>query len=291
MDKESNRRKGIIFMVISCVWFALMQILVKLTGGTIPLFEQVFFRNLVTLILCGYLCYRNGDSFFGKKENQIKLIGRSLLGYLGVVTYFYAINHLDSADATILQKSSPIFVIIFAAVFLKEKLTRLKITTLILCFIGTMFVVRPQFNMDLVPALSGVSSAAFAGGAYTILSHLNKTEKPNTIIFYFSLFSCAVSLPLMIMNFVKPTAMELLLLFGIGVFAGLGQIFLTLSYRFGEASEVSIFNYSTVVFTTLLGFVLFREIISPYSLVGIILIFGSSYYQYLKIRRYGEKER
>ncbi|MDO5017725.1 MAG: DMT family transporter [Lagierella massiliensis] len=280
-----NRQKGIVYMVLSCVWFALMQILVKLTGGRIPLFEQVFFRNLITLFICGYLCIKSGDKLLGHKKNQHLLIGRSLLGYIGVVTYFFAINHLDSADATILQKSSPIFVIIFAVVFLKEKLTKSKVINLVLCFIGTMFVVRPSFNMDFTPALVGMLSALFAGGAYTVLAHLNKYEKPNTIIFYFSLFSFLVSIPLMWKNFIIPTPRELVLLLGIGIFAGLGQIFLTQSYRIGEASEVSIFNYSTVVFTSILGFVLFGEIISPFSLLGILLIFSSSYYQYKKARK------
>lgn len=284
METE-NRRKGIIYMVLSCVWFALMQILVKLTGGTIPIFEQVFFRNLVTLFLCGYLCIKNGDPLLGKKENQFKLIARSALGYLGVITYFYAINHLDSADATILQKSSPIFVTIFAILFLKEKLTKGKLINLILCFIGALFVVRPSFNMDFGPAVVGLLSAVFAGGAYTVLAHLNKHEKPNTIIFYFSLFSFLVSIPLMMKSFVMPTAKEFLLLLGIGVCAGLGQIFITLSYRVGEASEVSIFNYFTIVFTSILGFVLFDEVINIFSLIGILIIFTSSYLQYRRSRR------
>lgn len=280
-----NRRKGIIYMILSCVWFALMQIFVKFTGGNIPLFEQVFFRNLVTLFLCGFLCIKNGDPLLGKKENQFKLIARSALGYLGMVTYFYAINHLDSADATILQKSSPIFVTIFAVLFLKEKMTKGMLLNLILCFIGTLFVVRPSFDMDFAPAVIGLLSAAFAGGAYTVLAHLNKLEKPNTIIFYFSLFSFLVSIPLMANSFVMPTTKEFILLLGIGVFAGLGQIFITLSYRVGQASEVSIFNYFTVVFTSLLGFIFFKEIINIFSLIGIVIIFTSSYLQYAKSKQ------
>ena len=280
MEVVYNRKKGIIYMLWSCLWFAIMQMFVKSTGSRIPLFEQVFFRNLVTFLLCGYLCYRSNERFFGTKKSRPYLNLRSILGYLGVILNFYSINKMNTADATILQKSSPIFVIIFSVLFLKEKLTKTKIITLILCFIGALFVVRPQFDSSVFPALMGLLSAAFAGGAYTVLAHVNKMENSNTIIFYFSLFSTIVSIPFVIMDFVTPTFMEFVFLIAIGVFAGLGQIYLTLSYKYALATDVSIYNYATIIFTSILGYFLFGEVLNIFSVVGIILIFSSSYYQY-----------
>ena len=280
MDIVYNRSKGIASMILSSLGFAIMQMMVKLTGGTIPLFEQVLFRNIVTLILCGYLCWKNNESYLGKKENRPFLLLRSILGYGGIIFYFYAINNMNTADATILQKSSPIFVIILSVIFLKEKLTKTKIVTLILSFIGAMFIVRPQFDSSVVPALLGLLSAAFAGGAYTALSHVNKLEASNTIIFFFSLVSTLISIPFVITSFVMPTFLEFLLLIGIGSFAGMGQIFITLSYKYALATDVSIFNYATVIFTTIFGYFLFGEVLNIFSIIGIILIFSSSYYQY-----------
>ncbi|WP_100065763.1 DMT family transporter [Miniphocaeibacter massiliensis] len=280
MDIVLDRKKGILFMLISCFWFAAMQMFVKLSGNSIPLFEQVFFRNLVTLFLCGFLCFKNNVRFFGTKESRPYLYLRSILGYLGVVLNFYAINNMNTADATILQKSSPIFVIIFSVIFLKEKLTKTNIITLILCFIGAIFVVRPQFNSTVIPAVAGLASAGFAGGAYTVLAYVNKMEDSNTIIFFFSLVSSIITIPFLFIDFVTPTFIQFLSLIGIGIFAGLGQIFLTLSYKYALATDVSIYNYATIIFTSIMGYFIFGEILNIFSVVGIVLIFSSSYYQY-----------
>ncbi|MDO5754829.1 MAG: DMT family transporter [Tissierellia bacterium] len=285
MEKNQNIRKGTIFMLTSSLFFALMQMSVKFTGGRIPVFEQVFFRNLITLILCGFLVKKNGERFFGTKESRPWLFLRSILGYLGVVAYFYCINHMPTADATILQKSSPIFVMIFALFFLKESLTKTKLAVLILSFIGAMFVVRPEFNSRVFPALVGLGSAAFAGGAYTTLSYVNKMEKTNTIIFFFSLVSSLLSLPLMLSNFVMPTAMEFFVLLSIGIFAGLAQITLTLGYKYAPASEVSIYTYGTIVFAAIFGYFLFQDKISPMTMIGILLIFGAQYYSFYHNRK------
>ena len=280
MDLVFDRKKGIFYMLLSCFWFAAMQMFVKISGNRIPLFEQVLFRNLVTLILCGFLCLKNNDRLFGTKKSRPFLYLRSFLGYAGVVLNFYSINAMNTADATILQKSSPIFVIIFSVIFLKEKLTKTKLTTLILCFIGAIFVVRPQFNSSVIPAIAGLLSAGFAGGAYTVLAYVNKLESSNTIIFFFSLVSSIITIPFVALNFVMPTGIEFIYLIGIGIFAGLGQIFLTLSYKYALATDVSIYNYATIIFTSIMGYFIFGEILNIFSLLGILLIFSSSYYQY-----------
>ena len=113
---------------------------------------------------------------------------------------------------------------------------------------------KPGFNPDLLPALAGLGSAVFAGLAYTTIRHLGKKEHPYTIIFYFSFISTVFALPLMLYDVIIPGVKELLLLVGIGFFASGGQLFMTLSYRYGEAGKVSILGYFTVVFSILFGF-------------------------------------
>ncbi|MDO4594607.1 MAG: DMT family transporter [Tissierellia bacterium] len=282
---EKNVTKGIIFMLISALGFAMMQMCVKLTGSRIPTFEQVFFRNLITMFLCGFLAIKNKERLFGKRENFKYLFLRSLFGFLGVVCYFVAINNMATADATILQKSSPLFVTLFAILLLKEKLTKSKIIVLILCLLGTIFVVNPRFNSDLTYGFIGILSACFAGLAYTLVSFLNKVEKTNTIIFFFSLFSVVCCIPFMMIDFTIPTAYELMLLFFIGIFAGIGQVGLTLGYKYAPASEVSIFAFATVPFATIFGYILFNDKLSPHTALGIMLIFISSLYTYLKNKK------
>lgn len=282
MERQITTKTASLFMVLSCLFFAFMQVSIRLTGGRIPIFEQLLFRNLVTLIICGVLVKKANAKFFGYSGNRKWLLARALFGYMGMFCYFYAINHLNMADANIIQKSSPLFVLIFSVWFLGEKLTKDKIIVLILCFIGTLMVIRPKFDLSVLPSLVALFSAIFAGAAYTVLSYVNKLENPNTIIFFFSLVSSLISLPLAAASFVMPTLKELFILISIGIFAGGGQIFLTLSYKYAEASEVSLYNYTSIIFAGILGGLFFHEGLNLLSLMGILLIFFSSLYKYMK---------
>lgn len=282
MEKSNvyNPRKSIFFIVISSFWFSVMQVCVKLSGGHIPLMEQIFFRNLVTFIMTFFIIFKKKESFFGKKENRKYLFYRAFFGYTGVCCFFYATNHMSLSDSSILQKSSPIFITIFSAMFFNQALTKNKLVCVIVSFIGAMFVVRPQFNSQTIPALIGFLSAVLTALSHMALSHVNKYEKPYTIVFFFSLFSTLTSFPFVVMNFVMPSAYESLLLLGIGIFAGLGQTCLTMGYRYAPASEVSIYTYTSIIFASALSMIFFKQSIGLFSFIGIVLIFISSYYDY-----------
>lgn len=278
---KKNLRLGIIFMIFSTLGFSFMQIFVKLTAGKFPLMQQVFFRNFVMAIMCaGYILYNKG-SFFGEGKNRKLLLSRSLFGYLGVIANFYAINNMLVADAGILQRTSPIFVVLIACVVLKEKFTLEKFLTLIFAFIGAIFVVRPQFDSRLFPSLIAMLSALSASIAYLCVSRLGKNEKTETIMFVFSFFSTVCSLPFIVNNFVIPNFIDGLFLILIGVSSAFGQLGLTLSYQYANASDVSLFNYFGIVFVVILGRVILKESISVYSLIGILIIFSVSLVSYI----------
>ncbi|WP_113673394.1 DMT family transporter [Vallitalea guaymasensis] len=266
-----NKPKAVLFMLISAIAFALMQTMVKLAGD-IPTFEKVLFRNLVSLFVALSVIYRAKTPMFGKKENQKYLLGRSLLGLGGVVFYFYAINNLIMADAAMLNKLSPFFVTIFACIFLKEKLNKIQIPSLIIVFIGAMLIIKPEFSFEVLPAGAGLLSAICAGAAYTIVRSLKNKENPSTIVFYFSFVSVIVMIPLTIMNFQMPTGMQWVYLIGTGIFAAMGQYGLTFAYKYAPASEVSIYNYTTIIFAAIMGFLVWGELPDWLSLLGSILI-------------------
>ena len=271
----TSKQKAIWLMVISTLSMSIMQLFVKLTSGRIPTMEQVFVRNLVTLFVGAFLLIKRGTPALGHKGNRLALFARSLLGYLGVVGYFYATRHMNVADASLLHRSSPFFVIIFSALFLKNRLKWVQLAALILAFTGSVLVINPSFNVDVVPALIGLGSAAGAGGAYTVINHLKGKESNETIIFCFSLFSCVFSL-LFVGDFVVPTGRELLLLLGIGVFAGIGQIALTQAYKMTEPGSVSIINYSGILFSAVFGFAFLDEVLETRSILGILAIFTAA---------------
>lgn len=272
----SAKQKAILLMLLSTLSFSVMQLIVKLSSGAIPIMEQVFARNFVTLLLSLFLILKNKELFFGKKGNRLALLGRSIFGYIGVVGYFYATANMNVADASLLHRSSPFFVILFSAIFLHERLRRFQVVALLLAFGGSVLVINPSFDSAVVPALIGALSAAGAGAAYVIINVLKGRESNSTIIFCFSLLSCVVSVITGGATFILPRGVEWLMLLGIGVFAGIGQITLTQAYKMTNPGEVSIINYLGIIFSAIFGLVFLSEMINLRSFLGMVLIFSAA---------------
>src|SRR5690606_13386202 len=118
-----------------------------------------------------------------------------------IVCFFYAIDHMILSDADMLNKLSPFLVIVFSAIFLREKPARYQIIALVIALLGTLIIIKPQFSIDMIPYLIGIASAVFAGGAYTVLRVLGHREKYYTVVFYFSFFSTVVLLPFILFSY------------------------------------------------------------------------------------------
>ena len=279
-----SKARGIMYMTFSGLAFAFMGATVKLSGE-IPVFEKVFFRNFVSLFVALYMIKKSGVSVFGKRENQKTLIMRSLCGLFGVITYFYALNNMFLADSTMLNKLSPFFVTIFAFLFLKEKLSKVQIPVLVVAFLGALLIIKPEFSLKVIPALSALSSAVLAGAAYTFVRYLKGREEPATIVFYFSFVSVVGTLPFLIGKFQVPNAVQLAYLLGTGVFAAIGQFMITLAYKNAPASEVSIYNYLSIIFSSMVGFLVWGEIPDFLSMVGGFMIVSVAVFSYLYNRR------
>lgn len=271
----TNERNGILYMIIASASFAFMSLMVKLSGGTIPLFEQVFFRNLVMLAFSLWTMKQEGLSAAVDRPNRIPLFFRCLLGFLGVVSVFYANNHLPLADAQVLQKLNPFFVILAAVLFLGERMSLPRLLTILTGFAGAVIIINPTGNFNLTPSLIGVASALFGGLAYVLIRRLSGRVHGIVIIFWFSLLSSLASVPFMAAQFVWPTAAELLYLLLIGVFAALGQYFITRSYLTAQATRVTLFDYTGVILSPILGYVVFQEQLASRTILGTILIIGS----------------
>ncbi|MBE6063941.1 MAG: DMT family transporter [Clostridium cochlearium] len=272
-------------MLLSSFCFAIMAALVKLSGD-IPSIEKAFFRNSVSLVVASYMIFKNKQKPWGKKENRKYLILRGVMGTIGLICYFYCIDNMILADSSMLNKMHPFFIIIFAVAFLKEDISQIQIFSLILSFIGALFIIKPKFDMSVIPALVGVASAAFSGAAYTLVRFLGDKEKNYTIVFYFSFISVISILPFMIFIYKPLNMFQLIILLMSGVFASIAQFSLTYAYKIVPASEISIYNYSNVIFSQIIAFIIWQEIPDVYSFIGYVLIIGSSYiaYNYMKKR-------
>ncbi|BEP28182.1 DMT family transporter [Helicovermis profundi] len=270
-----KKNKGILFILASSLFFALMATSVK-SAPNIPQVEKIFFRNFIGLIVISFSLYKNKTPL---KPNNIKLMSlRSIFGLFGVALYYNSLAHLKLSDAVIINKLSPFFVLILSVIFLKEKITKYKLISLVLAVTGAILVLKPSFDYTFLPALSGLFGAFFAGSAYTTIRKLTKYDKAKLIVFYFCLFSSVVMFPLMLMgNFKIPTLFEFISLISIGVSALIAQLFMTNAYKYAPASELAIYSNANIVFSTLIGLIFWSEIPDIYSIIGVFIIVFAVY--------------
>lgn len=265
-------------MIIASISFALMSVMVKLSGGGIPLFQQVFFRNLIMMFFAGTSLWLNKTSVFVPRKQVMTLTLRSFFGFLGVICLFYANNHLMLADAQILQKLNPFFVALLAALILGERLHRRRLLAIAGGFAGALIIINPagQFG-QIGAALVGVASALCGAIAYVMVGKMAGKVKGMVIIFWFSVFSTVSAAVPMAMHYAKPTPVQWFYLLMIGVFAAGGQYFITRAYTTAEASAVAVFDYTGVVLSPLLGLLIFGESLSLRMIVGMAIVVFSGY--------------
>ncbi|BCZ46791.1 membrane protein [Clostridium gelidum] len=276
----NNRYKGILFIIISAFGFAMMSAFVKLSGD-LPSFQKTFFRNIVSLLVALALILNHNGSFFGKRENQKTLVLRSVFGTLGIIFNFYSIDRLVLSDANMLNKLSPFFVIIFSALFLKEKINLKQISAIVIAFIGALFIIKPTFNLEMIPAIIGTLGGIAAAAAYTCVRALSGRENPDTIVFYFSFFSSVVTLPLMLLSYEPMRMIQLIYLILAGVFASIGQFGITFAYKYSPAKEISIFDYTNIIFSALISLCIFGILPDYLSVIGYIIVFMASLYMFI----------
>lgn len=280
----TGQHRAILFMLVSAAAFAAMGAFVK-AAADVPVVEKVVGRNLVSLVIAAAVVWRARKPFLGRRGHRKLLLLRALLGVAGVTCYFYAIDHLILADAAMLTKLSPFFVAVFALAFLGEKPPRTVILAMVIAFAGGLLVIKPRFDLSILPALVGLSSSVFAGAAYTVLRSLRSREAPETIVFTFSLVTVVVLAPFIAGRLYVPNLREAMLLLGVGVGAAIGQFGLTLAYRYAPAAGVSIYSYATIVFSALLGLAIWGEVPDVLSLVGGLLILAGGTLAFVAERR------
>ena len=275
--KQENYIKGMVMIILSAFFFACMNVSVRLAGD-LPSFQKSFFRNLVAVVFAAVILLKDHEVPKVKKQYWGPLFLRCAFGTIGILCNFYAIDHLLVADASILNKLSPFFAIIFSYFILKEKINPIQVTAVLLAFAGCLFVVKPGFqNATFLPALIGVCGGLGAGIAYTMVRVLGtQGVRGPVIVFYFSLFSCLAILPFVLLHYTPMSAGQLGSLLMAGLFAAGGQFTITAAYTYAPAGKISIFDYSQILFATLLGFFLFSEIPDKYSFMGYGMIILAS---------------
>ncbi len=276
MVKINQKTKGIIYILTAAFGFSLMSLFVKLAGD-LPAMQKAFFRNFVAMIFVFIMMLREKVGFIPPKEHIPDLLGRSFFGTLGLVCNFYALGTLNLSDANMLNKLSPFFAIIFSVFLLREKPKLVQIIGVTVAFVGSLFIIKPGFeNPQVLPAVAGLAGGMGAGIAYTFVRRLGKKqENSRRIIFFFSAFSCLLCLPFLIIQYKHMSLLQLVYLILAGTFACVGQLGITKAYICAPAREISVYDYTQVIFAAALGFLVFGDIPDLLSVVGYVLICGA----------------
>ena len=269
----NKKYKGIFYIVLSAFFFALMSMFIRLSGD-IPSFQKAFFRNFVALIMAFAIMIKNHEKIKIKKENLKYLSMRAICGTVGIICNFYAVDHLNLADASMLNKMSPFFAIIFSFFLLKEKISPVQAIIVAGAFIGSLFIVKPSAQILSSPAsLIGLIGGMGAGTAYTFVRILGQRgENKSFIVLFFSAFSCLVFLPFLIFSYQEMRFKQFAFLILAGASACGGQFSVTSAYCYAPAREISVYDYSQLIFATILGFIVFGQIPDFSSIIGYIII-------------------
>ena len=278
--------KGIICIIIAAAGFSLMTFFVRLSGD-IPTMQKAFFRNAFALIIAIITLLAKRQKFEIKKEFGADIFFRCLFGTTGLIANFYAIDKLALADANMLNKLSPFFAIILSIPLLKEKPSKTDVIATIIAFAGALFIIRPTpQNMVLVPSLIGLYGGFGAGCAYAFVRRATKKGAATpVIVICFSLFSCMLTLPFMIFNYVHMTPLQLLILMAAGLSAAVGQFAITSAYKFAPAKKLSVFDYIQVLFAAAWGIIFLQETPTILSIIGYVIIIGVAVIRWEKARR------
>lgn len=281
--KTSGKNKGIAFIILAAFGFSMMSAFVKLAGNDLPSIQKAFFRNIVALIFISVIMLKNHESFMPKKGNFMLLVSRSFFGTLGIICNFYALDHLVLSDANMLNKLSPFFAVVLSIIILREKPTSVQIIGVLAALAGSICVIKPSLsNPVLMPSVIGLAGGLCAGGAYTLVRKLGQNgENGSLVIFFFSLFSCVVCLPFVVFNFSPMSVRQTVYLILAGAFACLGQFSITKAYFYAPAKEISVYDYTQILFSAAIGFFVFNQIPDCLSVIGYLLISGSGIFMFL----------
>lgn len=274
MDK--NKKQGILFIIGAGFCFALMTFFVRMAGD-LPTIQKAFFRNVVAVFVAFVLLLRSKQGFRIQKGSIPGLLARSFFGTCGILCNFYAADHLHIADASMLNKLSPFFAIAVSYIILKEKANAVEWISVVLALIGAAFVVKPTSGVTSLYGLVGVAGGLAAGLGYTFIRYLGKRgERGPVIVLWFSLFSCLATAPVLLFDYHPMSGEQLLYLLLTGLSATGGQLCITKAYTKAAAKEISVFDYSQVIFAAILGWIFLAQLPDVYSWIGYVIIIGTA---------------
>lgn len=272
-----NPSRGIFLKLGSVAFFMSLQAMVKAASGHIPVGEIVFFRSLFALpVILAWLAYE-GRLHSALHTTQVwGHISRGTVGMMAMGLSFMALGYLPLPDVTAIFYAAPIITVILAAVVLGEQVRLIRVGAVLAGLLGVLIIMWPQLNgtagagdeWRAFGATLAFIAACFVAVAKILVRKLVGIDPPSTVVIYASLTAVCLSLLTIPFGWVWPTGWEFALLLGAGLAGGVGQLMLTTAYTHAEASTIAPFDYSSLIFAIVFGYVFFSDLPTPQTLVG-----------------------
>lgn len=273
IGKISNgTKKAIQYMLVSTFAFACMNVIVKYLEN-VSAYQIVFFRSAGSFILTFTFLLKNKIPILG--NNKKLLVLRGIVGVTSMTLFFMSIKYLSVGTAVSIRYLAPIFAGIFAVIFLKERIWPLQWLFFIMAFLGVLVLKGFDSQINSTGLILVLLASITSGLVFIIIGKIGKSDHPVVVVNYFMAIATLTGLVLSLNNWVNPVGIEWVLLLSLGVFGYFGQVFMTKAFQSGTTNQIAPIKYIEVIFTVIFGLLLFDEIYSIWSLLGISLIIGS----------------
>jgi drug/metabolite transporter (DMT)-like permease len=292
---------GITLKLISALAFTLMSAGIKSIAVRYPTGELVFVRSFFALIpLLLWLAWRSELPHALKTSNLRGHLKRGVIGSTGMFCGFAALQYLPLSDAVALGYAAPLAVVVLAALVLKERVRVYRWSAVTVGFVGVLIMLSPHLGgsfgqgFQAGPALGamlGLAGACCSAFASIEVRLLTRTEKTGAIVFYFMLMTSLLGLSTIVLGWPVPDARDALMMVLIGILGGLGQILLVQAYRYGDASLIAPFEYSTMIWAMAIGWFWFGEWPVSTILIGAAIVITSGIYVILREQQLGLLKR
>ncbi len=291
-----NLIQAILLKLLSALLFAVMSVLVRYLGERYPVGQVVFFRSAFAILPVVVIYAWRGELEAAIRTGRpFHHIGRGATAVGAMFCNFSALARLPVVDATAISFVSPLITVAMSAVFLKERVRIYRWSAVIVGFAGVLVMLAPRLSVGSSAASAagalgaglGLMGALFSAGSTVQTRSLTRSETTSSIVLYFSLICALFGLCTWPLGWVAPSWTEFAALATIGIFGGLAHIFLTESYRLAPASLVAPFDYTSMLWALVLGFLVFGEVPDALVFIGAGIIAGAGLFVIWRERQLG----